>query len=162
MRGCRINLTDVKIIADSMHRGGDQIIPAARRVIYASTLTAKPRFQEPIFLVQIQCPDHCIGSIYQLFSQKRGYVTEEEPITGTPLVNMKAYLPVAESFGFTEALRKATSGQAFPQCVFDHWEMLKGDPYDETSLAGKLVKDIRARKGLKEGIPALDNFLDKL
>merc|ERR1712061_826481 len=26
-----------------------------------------------------------------------------------------------ESFGFVAALRQATSGQAFPQCVFDHW-----------------------------------------
>ena len=75
---------------------------------------------------------------------------------------MKAFLPVAESFGFTQALRAATSGRAFPQCVFDHWEALNGDPYEENSQAGKLVKSIRARKGLKEGIPGLDNFLDKL
>ena len=162
MRGCRFNITDAKVHAEAMHRGGGQIIPAARRVFYASELTAKPAFQEPIFLVEIQCPEDATGGIYQLISKRRGIVLEEEPISGTPLLNLKAYLPVAESFGFTQALREVTSGRAFPQCVFDHWEQLKGDPFDETSLAGKLVKDIRARKGLKEGIPALDNFLDKL
>ena len=162
MRGCRFNIHDVTLHADAIHRGGGQIIPTGRRVFYASQLTAKPRFQEPIFLVEIQCPDDAVGGIYQCLSQRRGIVTAEEPINGTPLVNMKAFLPVAESFGFTQALRAATSGRAFPQCVFDHWEALNGDPFEESSQAGKLVKAIRARKGLKEGIPALDNFLDKL
>merc|ERR1712195_348442 len=53
---------------------------------------------------------------YSCLSQRRGIVLSEEPIQGTPLVMMKAYLPVAESFGFTQALRAATSGRAFPQC----------------------------------------------
>jgi hypothetical protein len=41
---------------------------------------------------------------------------------------LQAYLPVIESFGFTSVLRAATSGQAFPQCVFDHWELMNSDP----------------------------------
>jgi len=75
---------------------------------------------------------------------------------------MKSHLPVAESFGFTQALRAATSGRAFPQCVFDHWEELGGDPTIPTTQAGELLAKIRKRKGLKEGIPALDNFIDKM
>ena len=162
MRGCRFNIHDVTLHADAIHRGGGQIIPTARRVLYACALTASPRFQEPIFLVEIQCPDDAVGGIYQCLSQRRGIVIAEEPLAGTPLVMMKAYLPVAESFGFTQALRAATSGRAFPQCVFDHWEQLNANPFEEGSKANELVKNIRARKGLKEGIPPLDNFLDKL
>jgi len=75
---------------------------------------------------------------------------------------MKAYLPVGESFGFTQALRAATSGRAFPQCVFDHWEMFSGDPMEEGSKAETLVNAIRKRKGLKFGIPNLENFVDKM
>ena len=122
MRGCRFNLEDVTLHADAIHRGGGQITPTARRVFYASVLTASPRFQEPIFLVEIQCPDDAVGGIYGCLAQRRGIVQGEEPISGTPLVMIKAFLPVAESFGFTQALRAATSGRAFPQCVFDHWE----------------------------------------
>ena len=162
MRGVRMNIQDVTLHADAIHRGGGQIIPAGRRVFYGCQLTAEPRFQEPVFLVEIQCPDDAVGGIYQCLSQRRGIVIGEEPISGTPLVNMKAYLPVSESFGFTQALRAATSGRAFPQCVFDHWEEMPSDPKQEGTKSADLVAAIRARKGLKVGIPALDNFLDKL
>ena len=113
-------------------------------------------------MVEIQCPDDAVGGIYGCLAQRRGIVNGEEPIQGTPLVMIKAFLPVAESFGFTQALRAATSGRAFPQCVFDHWEELGGDPLEQGSMANKVALAIRARKGLKPEIPALDNFLDKL
>jgi len=84
-------------------------------------LTAQPRLQEPIFLCEIQTQQTCIGGIYQVLTARRGIVIGEEPINGTPLLIVKAYLPVAESIGFTQHLRSVTSGRAFPQCVFDHW-----------------------------------------
>lgn len=64
--------------------------------------------------------------------------------------------------GFTADLRSNTGGQAFPQCVFDHWQILPGNPLEPTSKPGVVVMETRKRKGLKEGIPALDNYLDKL
>jgi hypothetical protein len=64
--------------------------------------------------------------------------------------------------GFTADLRSNTGGQAFPQCVFDHWQVLPGDIADPTSRPGKVVADTRKRKGLNEGIPPLDKYLDKL
>ena len=42
MRGCRFNIYDVTLHADAIHRGGGQIIPTARRVLYAAELTACP------------------------------------------------------------------------------------------------------------------------
>ena len=162
MRGIRFNIHDVTLHTDAVHRGGGQIIPTARRVFYACELTAEPRFQEPVFLCEIQSPDDCVGGIYQTLTQRRGIVISEEPINGTPLVQMKAYLPVGESFGFTQALRAATSGRAFPQCVFDHWEQMSGSPLEAGSKALEIVEAIRKRKGLKPGIPGLDNFVDKL
>lgn len=64
--------------------------------------------------------------------------------------------------GFTADLRSNTGGQAFPQCVFDHWQILPGDPHDFESKPGAVVKETRKRKGLSEAIPALDKFFDKL
>jgi elongation factor 2 len=55
---------------------------------------------------------------------------------GTPIFNLKAYLPVIESFGFTATLRAATGGQAFPQAVFDHWELMQARPVPARATPG--------------------------
>uniref|UniRef100_A0A8C2EYI2 Eukaryotic translation elongation factor 2, like 2 n=1 Tax=Cyprinus carpio TaxID=7962 RepID=A0A8C2EYI2_CYPCA len=162
MRAVRFDIHDVTLHADAIHRGGGQIIPTARRVLYACVLTAQPRLMEPIYLVEIQSSEQVVGGIYGVLNRKRGHVFEESQVAGTPIFIVKAYLPVNESFGFTADLRSNTGGQAFPQCVFDHWQILPGDPYDVNSKPSQIVAETRKRKGLKEGIPPLDNFLDKL
>jgi len=40
--------------------------------------------------------------------------------------------------------------------------MIPSDPYDASTKAGSLVEQVRKRKGLKPGIPELENFIDKL
>jgi len=162
VRGVRFNVLDVTLHADAIHRGGGQIIPTARRCLYACMLTAQPRFFEPVYLVEIQCPEAAVGGIYGVLNRRRGHVFEESQVVGTPMFVIKAYLPVNESFGFTADLRANTGGQAFPQCVFDHWQMLQGDPKDATSKTAQILNDTRKRKGLKEGLPDLEQYLDKL
>jgi len=162
MRGTRFNIHDVALHADAIHRGGGQIIPTTRRVIYASALTAEPRLLEPVYLVEIMCPETAQGGIYGVLNRRRGHVFDNQQIGSTPQFSVKAYLPVNESFGFTADLRSNTGGQAFPQCVFDHWQILPGDPKDPSTKPFGVVADCRKRKGLKEGIPALDNYMDKL
>jgi elongation factor 2 len=162
VRGVRFNIHDVTLHADAIHRGRGQIIPTARRCLYACMLTAEPRLMEPVYLVEIQCPEGAMGGIYSCLNRRRGHVISEEQKVGTPLYVVKAYLPVMESFGFTADLRSHTSGQAFPQCVFDHWQVLQGSVLDPSTKAFKIVTDTRKRKGLKENIATLDNYLDKL
>ena len=71
MRGIRFNIHDVTLHTDAIHRGGGQIIPTARRVLYACVLTAEPRLLEPVYLVEIQvcvcvcvCVCYCIEGKY--------------------------------------------------------------------------------------------------
>jgi elongation factor 2 len=162
MRAVRFNLYDVALHADAIHRGGGQIIPTARRVLYACVLTAEPRLMEPVYQVEIQCPENAVGGIYGVLNRRRGHVFEEAQTPGTPMFVVKAYLPVNESFGFTADLRSNTGGQAFPQCVFDHWQILPGDPMQESTKPNSIVEDTKKRKGLKPGNPDLSNYLDKL
>ena len=54
LRATRFNLYDIALHADAIHRGGGQIIPTARRVLYASMITAEPRLMEPVYQVEIQ------------------------------------------------------------------------------------------------------------
>lgn len=162
LRGVRFNVIDTTLHNDSIHRGASQISPTTRRVLYASELLANPTLQEPIFLVEINCPTDVSGELYYCLSSRRGSILEEVVVEGTPLILVKAYLPVAESFGFTKLIRERTSGQAFPNCVFDHWETLEGTYSKADSLLGKLISVIRTRKGLKADIPDVNNFMDKL
>jgi len=162
MRGVRFDIHDVTLHADAIHRGGGQIIPTTRRVLYACCLTAEPRMLEPVYLVEIQCPEQAVGGIYGVLNRRRGHVFEEFQTPGTPMFVVKAFLPVNESFGFTADLRSNTGGQAFPQCIFDHWQQFPGDPLDPATKPFTVVAECRKRKGLKEGVPALDNYLDKM
>jgi len=163
LRGVRFNLMDVTLHADAIHRGTGQVMPTARRVLYASMLLADPAILEPVYLVEIQVPESAMGGVYGVLTRRRGHVFNEEQRPGTPLFNIKAYLPVLESFGFNAALRAATSGQAFPQSVFDHWQVLPGgSPLDKTTLTGGIVCEARKRKGIKEEVPGYENYYDKL
>jgi len=162
MRNCRFNIYDVTLHADAIHRGGGQIIPTARRVLYACMLTADPRIMEPVYLVEIQCPENAVGGIYGVLNRRRGHVFEEAQTPGTPMFVVKAYLPVNESFGFTADLRSNTGGQAFPQCMFDHWQVLPGCPLTDGTKPNQIVEECKKRKGLKPGPPSLDNYLDKM
>jgi len=161
MRGIRFNLVDVTMHADSIHRGAGQIAPPMRRCAFAAEMTANPTLQEPYFLVEITCPQEAMSGVYSCMNLRRGFIFEENPREGTPLLQVKAYLPVAESFGFVAALRQQTSGQAFPQCVFDHWENMPGNAMQEGKIQD-LVLATRKRKNLKVEMPKLADYLDKL
>jgi elongation factor 2 len=163
MRGIRFNLYDVTMHADAIHRGAGQIMPTARRCMYACSLTAVPSLLEPVFLVNITAPEGALGGIYSCLNKKRGHVFAEDNRPGTPIYNLNAYLPVLESFGFVADLRAATSGQAFPQCVFDHWAPMNGDALDPSDKLGELVQSIRKRKNCSSiEVPGLDKYYDKL
>uniref|UniRef100_A0A8C4RV20 Tr-type G domain-containing protein n=1 Tax=Erpetoichthys calabaricus TaxID=27687 RepID=A0A8C4RV20_ERPCA len=126
MRAVRFDTHDVTLNADAIHRDGGQIRPTAHRVLYACQLTAQPRLTEPIYLRNL---------LYGVLNRKCGHVFEESQVAGTPMFVVKAYLSVNESFGFTADLHSNTGGQAFPQYVFDHWQILPGDPYEASQSA---------------------------
>lgn len=163
MRAIRFNILDVTLHADAIHRGAGQIMPTTRRVLYAATLLAQPGIMEPVFLCEIQVPEQAMGGIYGVLTRRRGHVFEEAQRPGTPLFNVKAYLPVNESFGFTADLRSNTAGQAFPQMVFNHWQVLPGgSPLDKSTKPGQIVEELRKRKGIKPDVPGVENYYDKL
>nr|XP_027201278.1 elongation factor 2-like [Dermatophagoides pteronyssinus] len=162
MRGCRFNLVDCTLHTDAIHRGASQILGTTRRAVLGVSLNSEPRLVEPIFLVEITVPEENMSGVYSVLNRRRGVVISDEMRMGTPLHEMRAYLPVAESFGFTSDLREKTQGKAFPQCVFSHWEQVPGNPFDPSSSHHATVLAIRKRKGLSEVIPTADHFLDKL
>ena len=170
IRNVKFKILHSSISSEQIHRGGGQIIPTSRRVIYSSFLTASPRLMEPVYLTDIQCPEECISPLLKLLARRRGHVISESTIPGTPFYTVKAYLPVVESFGFETDLRSHTQGLAFCQSVFDHWNIVPGDPLDKSivlkpllpspppHLARDFMVKTRRRKGLSEDVSIVQFF----
>jgi len=61
-----------------------------------------------------------------------------------------------ESFGFNTKLLGQAAGQAFPQSVFDHWELMScfksSSPLEEGGKVEDVIRGIRVCKGLKPDI----------
>lgn len=113
-------------------------------------------------MVEINVPRDVVGEVYDVVAVRRGTIEEETQVEGTPLCILRAFLPVSESFGFTGLLREKTNGKAFPNCSFDHWEVMNGNPLEPNDKLAKIILDVRKRKGLKVAIPQVADFLDRL
>ena len=162
MRGIRYNILDVKLHADSIHRGAGQIMPCAKKVFFATQIASFPKIMEPMYLVDITVPKLATSGVHNTLNTKRGEIEKIEDRVGTPLTQMQAFLPVMESFGFTELLRKNTGGQAFPQMKFSHWKLVGGDPFQEGTSANEILLETRKRKGLKVELPKFNDYYDKI
>ncbi|KAJ2514081.1 hypothetical protein H4217_005957 [Coemansia sp. RSA 1939] len=171
MRNTRFRILNADLAEAAIHRGGGQIIPAARRVCYSSFLTAEPRLMEPVNYVEIQAPADCVSAVYTVLGRRRGHVTHDTPKPGSPMYTIKALIPTIDSCGFETDLRSYTHGQAFCQQYFDHWQIVPGDPLDkdtvlrplEPSSGHQLARDFmlktRRRKGLGDDV-SIDKFVD--
>jgi len=162
MRGIRFNINDIVLHADAIHRGAGQLMPAVKQAMFGCQIDAGPALMEPMYQCSITVPSQAVSGVFSTLNARRGSVENKEDRVGTPLCVITAFLPVLESFGFTQVLRQNTSGQAFPQLIFSHWQMVPGSPYDEGSQAESICQLVRKRKGLKEAMPAFADFYDKV
>jgi U5 small nuclear ribonucleoprotein component len=171
IRSVKFKVLNAQLAADPVMRGGGQIIPTARRVAYSAFLLATPRLMEPVQFSEIECPADCVAAIYNVLSRRRGHVVRDLPKPGSPMYVVHAYLPAMESFGFETDLRTHTSGQAMCQTMFDHWQLVPGDPLDRSillrplepapapHLAREFMLKMRRRKGLSEDV-SIHKFFD--
>ncbi|XP_075860813.1 elongation factor-like GTPase 1 isoform X2 [Microcebus murinus] len=128
-------------------------------------LQVKPqRLMAAMYTCDIMATGDVLGRVYAVLSKREGRVLQEEMKEGTDMFIIKAVLPVAESFGFADEIRKRTSGLASPQLVFSHWEIIPSDPFwvptteeeylhfgekaDCENQARKYMNAVRKRKGL--------------
>jgi len=162
MRGIRFNLQDITMHADSIHRGAGQIMPPTKRAMSACQIKSGPTLLEPLYVADITVPQHAVAGVYTTLNARRGIVEGKTDRPGTPLCQIRAFLPVMESFGFTSLLRQNTGGQAFPQMIFSHWQLLSGDVYEEKSQVHTVAVAVRERKGLKDALPKFADYYDKL
>ncbi|PVX25184.1 MAG: elongation factor EF-2 [Candidatus Bathyarchaeum sp.] len=154
IRGVKVKLLDVKLHEDPVHRGPAQIMPAMKRALWGSFLTANPVLSEPIYKIGVSVPHQFVGDVTGLITRKRGRIVSSEQ--KGPITNVTGYLPVSETFGLSADMRGSTSGHAFWQTQFDHWEKVP------ESISMEVIAGIRKRRGLPEEIPRANKFIDKV
>jgi len=141
--GVKIILDDVKLHEDAIHRGPAQVYPAVREGIRGSMMLANPLMFEPVQVLQFDAPVEFMGEISKLISSKRGQLLDMQQ-EGAHIA-VKGKLPVGEMFGLSSDLRSATEGRGNFFVLDQTFEKLPEE------LQGKIINNIRSRKGLKGG-----------
>jgi elongation factor 2 len=151
VRGLLVDMVDIKLHEDPVHRGPAQMMPAVRQALFAGILSGNPTLLEPISLIQVRVPANEMGNVTGLLSSKRGSIRSVEQ--EGPIVNIQGMLPVAESLGISQEMRAATSGTAFWQMTFDHYSPIPD------SMLPDLVRKIRTRKGMDPNPPRASDYI---
>merc|ERR1712176_89064 len=141
-----------------------QLISTMKEACRKAYSISHKRLLAAMYTCDVQSSMDVLGKVYAVISKREGKIIEEDMIEGADIFNIQASIPVIESFGFADEIRKKTSGLASPQLRFSHWEMLEGDPWwvptteeeiqhygekaDYESTAKKYMNMIRKRKGL--------------
>ncbi|KAF3384658.1 Ribosome assembly protein 1 [Penicillium rolfsii] len=169
MQGVAVFLEDLSVEASSsdeldMGRLTGDSIKLVREGITQGFLDWSPRIMLAMYSCEIQATTEVLGRVYGVITRRRGRILSEIMKEGTPFFTITALLPVAESFGFAEEIRKRTSGAAQPQLIFAGFEALDEDPFwvpateeeledlgelaDRENVAKRYMDAVRSRKGL--------------
>ncbi|CAN6553773.1 unnamed protein product [Malus baccata var. baccata] len=142
-----------------------QVMTTIKDACREAVLQKKPRLVEAMYFCELNTSTEHLGSMYAVLGRRRARVLKEEMQEGSPLFTVHAYVPVSESFGFADELRRWTAGAASALLVLSHWEALPEDPFfvpkteeeieefgDGSSMlpntARKLINAVRRKKGL--------------
>ncbi|OQD71334.1 hypothetical protein PENPOL_c001G06882 [Penicillium polonicum] len=169
MQGVAVFLEDLSVQSSAgdeldMGRLTGESIRLVREGISAGFLDWSPRIMLAMYSCEIQATTEVLGRVYAVITRRRGRILSEIMKEGTPFFTILALLPVAESFGFAEEIRKRTSGAAQPQLIFAGFEALDEDPFwvpateeeledlgelaDKQNVAKRYMDAVRSRKGL--------------
>ncbi|KXT63821.1 elongation factor G [Streptococcus sp. DD04] len=93
---------------------------AASLALKEAAKTAQPAILEPMMLVTITVPEENLGDVMGHVTARRGRVDGMEAHGNSQIV--RAYVPLAEMFGYATVLRSASQGRGTFMMVFDHYE----------------------------------------
>ena len=151
--GLRVNLEDISVHEDPVHRGPAQILPMTWRPIWACFLLSDPKLLEPILSFECKVPQAFVSSVLAIVQKRRGRVLDMP--TEDDMMMVKAEMPVAESFGIADDLRSSTQGRAFWATQFSRWS-----PVPENMVLD-VIKQIRTRRNLAPNPPRPEEFLER-
>ncbi|MGC9079243.1 MAG: elongation factor EF-2 [Nanopusillaceae archaeon] len=139
----KVKLIDAVLHEDAIHRGPAQIIPAAKDAIKEAILEQAVLY-EPLQIIRVDAPPENVGDVSSLLQSRRGQIIEMNMEEDRVII--KAKIPVANMFGFTDELRSVTSGKGV---WFLEDQVFEKVPRD---LQEQIIQNIRKRKGIPEGV----------
>jgi len=173
MEGMAFFVERVEIDRDGVRKENEQnklsqitgsLISAIKEGCRNGLLDWSPRLKLAMYSCDIQASTDVLGKVYGVVAKRRGKIVAEEMKEGTSFFTVRALLPVVESFGFADDIRKRTSGAASPQLVFSGYVMLDEDPFwvptteeeledlgekaDRENIAKGYTDKVRTRKGM--------------
>jgi elongation factor G len=80
---------------------------------------AKPVLLEPVMSVEVVTPEEFMGDVIGDLNRRRGRIEGMEPRGNTQVV--RAFVPLAQMFGYATDLRSQTQGRATYTMQFDHY-----------------------------------------
>jgi elongation factor 2 len=150
--GLKINLEDIVVHEDPVHRGPAQVLPMTWRPIWCAFLLSDPKLLEPLISFECKVPNEFVSNVIAIVQKRRGKVLDM--INDEDLIMVKAEMPVSESFGLAEELRSSTQGRAFWATQFSRWS-----PVPE-QMQMEIIKQIRERRGLAPTPPRAEEFFE--
>jgi elongation factor 2 len=151
--GLKVNLEDVSVHEDPVHRGPAQILPMTWRPIWGCFLMCNPRLLEPIMSFDCKVPNDFVSPVITIVQKRRGKLLDM--IHEEDMMIIKAEIPVAESFGISDELRSSTQGRAFWATQFSRWAPVPD------SMQMEIISQIRTRRGLSPTPPRPIEFLEQ-
>ena len=110
---------------------------AARMAFRHACPKAKPVLLEPIMSLEVVTPEDYMGDIVGDLNRRRGQINAMDSTLGARIV--KAYVPLAEQFGYVTILRTISSGRATSTMTFDHY----------AEVPAGLAKEVIEKSGYK-------------
>ena len=110
---------------------------AARMAFRHACPKAKPVLLEPIMSLEVVTPEDYMGDIVGDLNRRRGQINAMDSTLGARIV--KAYVPLAEQFGYVTILRTISSGRATSTMAFDHY----------AEVPAGLAKEVIEKSGYK-------------
>jgi elongation factor 2 len=150
--GLKVNLEDVTVHEDPVHRGPAQILPMTWRPIFCAFLLSDPKLLEPLLSFECKVPQDFVSPVIALVQKRRGKILDMP--TDEDMIIVKAEMPVSESFGIADELRSSTQGRAFWATQFSRWAQVP------EQLQAETVKQIRERRGLPPVPPKPEEFFE--
>jgi elongation factor G len=86
---------------------------------------ASPILMEPIMSMEVVTPEDYVGDVIGELSSRRGRIEGMDMRANARIV--RAYVPLANTFGYATDLRSKTSGRATYTMQFDHYEPTPAD-----------------------------------